>query len=539
MIKRFIVLIVVLFLLNTSSFLFAQDENSSNSNKEWFSEILSNESALLLFSENNNGSLFAISNGESVKVYDSSDYSPVCEFYDYQVSKMSFYTEGGNEYFADLTKDGHFTVRKINHSELGWSYDENESYYSAECADPTKKRKLTTLSFSNNSDYVAAAFDDNTLQVHFRLRVTASSISQTITKHKASIYGLEFSPTGEYLASVSSDGEAYVWNSYTGNQITHFKGIYTRSKVPVIFSSDSVYIIYQDGRNTFKIADFSGNTLYSIAAGRPITGIKPLKDPDLISIRNDKGEVMVYSISSRRPISVASASKLISELGQTYLDANFTSYDFDSAASHMYAGFKDGKLYLVEPTPYLDDTAMLITDASKAGKGSGNFVHQRFSSVSIFGGTNYMTKPYLLSANLRGEYLYSGVISPFFLGGGLILGAGFPRKDFPAHYKVRGQYVASPKLLFATAYAPVGYAFSPWNNEVRILTSFRIGAKIQSLALITKDGSIVGDPAFSFYMSAGAGMQIKWFEFDINCEYDTIGKVSPSLYAGYAIRWGE
>ena len=119
MIKRFIVLIVVLFLLNTSSFLFAQDENSSNSNKEWFSEILSTESALLLFSENNNGSLFAISNGESVKVYDSSDYSPVCEFYDYQVSKMSFYTEGGNEYFADLTKDGQFTVRKINHSELG------------------------------------------------------------------------------------------------------------------------------------------------------------------------------------------------------------------------------------------------------------------------------------------------------------------------------------------------------------------------------------------------------------------------------------
>ena len=537
--KRIVAFQVFLFLVINQSFLFAQNEASSNSVKEKISEIVSTESSVLLFSENNNGSLFAISSGDSVKLYDSSDYSPVCEFYDQQVSKMSFYTEDGNEFFADLTKDGQFTVRKLTHEENSWSYTQDEPYFSADCADPTGKRKLTTVAFSSNSDYIAAAFDDNSVQVHFRLRVTAGSISHTITKHKAPVYGLEFSRNGEYLATVSTDGEAYIWNSYTSNQITRLKGIYTRSNVPVVFSADSVYIVFQDGRNTFKIADFSGNTLYSIAAGRPITGIKPLKDPDLISIRNDKGEVMVYSISSRRPISVSSASKLMAEVGETYVDANFTSYDFDTAVSHMYAGFKNGKVYLIEPTPYLDDTAMLITDASKAGKGLGNFVHQRFSSVTISGGTNYMTKPYLMSANLRGEYLYSGKISPFFVGGGLSLGAGFPRKDFPANYKVHDEYVSSPKLLFTSIYIPAGYAFSPWNNEVRIITTFKAGVKMQSLALITKEGSIIGDPAFSFYMSAGAGMQIKWFQFDLNCEYDAIGKVSPSLYAGYAFRWGE
>ena len=537
--KEFLALQVFLFLLFSQSFLFAQEETSANSGKENISEFVSTESSVLLFSENNNGSLFAISSGDSVTVYDSSDNSTVCEFYDQQVSKMSFYTEDGNEFFADLTKDGQFTVRKLSRYEDAWAYDEDEPYFSADCGDPTGKRKLTTVAFSNNSDYVAAAFDDNSVQVHFRLRVIAGSISHTITKHKAPVYGLEFSRTGEYLATVSTDGEAYIWNSYTSAQITHLKGIYTRAMVPVIFSSDSVYIVFQDGRNTFKIADFSGNTLYSIASGRPITGIKPLKDPDLIAIRNDKGEVMVYSISSRRPLSVSSASKLMADVGETYVDANFTSYDFDTAVSHMYAGFKNGKVYVIEPTPYLDDTAMLITDASKAGKGFGNFVHQRFSSVTISAGTNYMTKPYLMSANLRGEYLYSGKISPFFVGGGLTLGAGFPRKDFPANYKINGEYVDSPKLLFTDIYVPAGYAFLPWNNEVRIITSFKAGVKIQSIGLITKYGSAISDPACSFYMSAGAGMQIKWFQFDINCEYDAIGKVNPSLYAGYAIRWGE
>ena len=150
-----------------------------------------------------------------------------------------------------------------------------------------------------------------------------------------------------------------------------------------------------------------------------------------------------------------------------------------------------------------------------------------------------MTKPYLLSANLRGEYLYAKAISPFFVGGGLALSVGFPDENYPARYKIDDSYVDAPKLLSATLYAPAGYSFTPWNNEMRILTMFRVGAKMSSLALIAGQGYVVGEPAFSLFMSVGAGMQIKWFTFDLNCEYDTLGKVSPSLYAGYAFRWGE
>ena len=72
-----------------------------------------------------------------------------------------------------------------------------------------------------------------------------------------------------------------------------------------------------------------------------------------------------------------------------------------------------------------------------------------------------------------------------------------------------------------------------------IFTTAKAGAKITSIALFANGGSAVGKPAFSFFMSIGAGMQIKGFVFDINCEYDTVGKVSPSLYAGYLFTWGK
>ena len=516
----FFIIAIILFFLNLNP-LFAQEYTVC-------------EGPVQLISENLSGSLIAISDSSCVNIYDTKDFSLVCRFYDENVCKTAFYSEGDAEFISVMTKNGQFIVRKLLFYDDVWHCEEGEPYFSADCADASGRKALTALSFSNNSDYVAAAFSDNTVQVHFRLRVTAGSISHTITSHKSQVYGLEFSKNGEYLASVSTDGEAYIWNSYTSSKITHLNGIYTRARVPVCFTEDSVYIVSLDGRNSFRISDFSGNTLYSILTGRPITAIRPLKDPDLLAIRNDKDEVMIYSISSRRPLSVSSVKE----------DAAFTAFEFTAQSELMYAGLSDGRLVLVEPQPYLDETSMLVTDSTLAGNGKGmgklfgGGAANPFQGLSFSAGANYLNKPYLLSANFRTEYFYSEAISPFIVGGGLSLSFGFPRQDFPATYKIHGQQVASPNLLSATIYVPAGYSIAPWNNDLLIFTTAKAGAKMTCIALFANGKSVVGNPAFSFFMSVGAGMQIKWFTFDINCEYDTIGKVSPSIYAGYILKWG-
>ena len=483
--------------------------------------------------ENTSGTLIAASDSSSITIYDTKDFSIVCKFYDEQVSKISFYSEGDNEFFAVITKDGQFIVRKLLYSDEHWQCEDGEPYYSADCADVTGRKALTAISFSNNSDYIAAAFNDNSVQVHFRLRVTAGSISHTITTHKTQVYGLEFSKNGEYLATVSTDGEAYIWNSYTSSKITHLKGIYSRARVPVYFTEDSVYVVSLDSRNSFRISDFSGNTLYSILTGRPITALKPLKDPDLIAVRNDKDEVMIYSISSRRPLSVVTVPS----------STDFTTFDFNFTADIMYAAYSDGVVTLLEPQPYLDDSSMLVTDSSLLGKGVGGaggsgFAASRFQGISVCAGANYLNKPYLIGADLRGEYLYSDKISPFFVGGGLNLSMGFPRKEFPKTYKINGNDVSAPNLMAATVYVPAGYVVTPWKKDIRIITDVKIGAKMTSIALISNEGSAVGKPVFSLFMSVGVGMQIKAFTFDINCEYDTVGKVSPAVYAGYVFYLG-
>lgn len=544
---------IIFFLILKPLILFAQEneteslteislETESVASEESASSVINSSfiacaGSVSQIAQNAAGTLLAVSDVNSVTVYDTRDFEPVEKFYDGKLSKFYFYSEGESEFFAVITDNGQFVVRKLMQIDQGWGFEQGDPYYSADCSDASGRKKLTAVSFSSNSDYVAAAFDDYSVQVHFRLRTTASSISHTIKAHKTPVFGLEFSRNGEYLASVSTDGEAYIWNSYTSSRITHLKGIYSRARVPVCFTGDSVYVVSLDSRNSFRISDFSGNTLYSILTGRPITAIKPLKDPDLLAIRNDKNEVMVYSISARRPLSVATAIR--EDGGNTV----FTSFEFDASSDLMYAGFSDGKVCLIEPVPYLDDNAMLVTDAALVGKGRGNGVGggatNPFQGVSISAGANYLNKPYLWALDLRGEYLYSEVISPFMLGGGASFSFGFPRKNFPASYKVGGKSVNSPNLLSTSIYIPAGYSITPWNSDLLIITTAKLGVKMTSIALFANGASAVGDPAFSFFVSGGAGMQIKFFTFDVNLEYDTIGKVSPSIYAGYLIKWGK
>lgn len=518
---KFIIFFIFLVFLNFSN-LYAQDNEVKDNIC-----ISEPEGEVLQISQNQAGTLLAVSFENNVILYDTSDYSKVGLLNESDSVRTVFYTENDKEYISIMTRNGSFKVIEIKKDEGGWYLNNREPYFSADCSDSTQKKSITATAFSRNSDYIATAFSDNTIQVHFLLRVTQSSITRVISEHKAMVYAMEFCPSGEYLATVSLDGNAYIWNSHSSTKVTQINGIYTRSRIPVYFTEDSVYIVSQDGRNSFRISDYAGNTLYSIMTGRAITAIRPLKDPDLIAIQNDKNEVMIYSISSRRPVSVVNIPD----------DSDFTVFDFNLAADYIYAGFINGEVRLFEVEPYLEDNMTLVTDSSLAGK-KGAVTSVRFQEITFAAGANYLNKPYLASINFSVEYRYCNKTAPWFFGLGLTGQYGFPSSDFPTTYKIRGQVVNPPSLLSAAVFVPTGFLFSPWGNSVCIITEVRFGAKVSTLALLS-GGYIIGDPVFSAFISGGAGMMVGFFEFNINCEYDSVGKLSPSAYVGVNLKWGK
>ena len=146
---------------------------------------------------------------------------------------------------------------------------------------------------------------------------------------------------------------------------------------------------------SYSSTRFKNNTKESF------TALSDTVNNNLKEIRNDNNEVLVYSISAKRPLSITKVDT----------EVPCTTFDFDSAADIMYAGFKDGTVLIYEPEPYLDDSSMVVTDVSVDG--IGNVSHLMFSSVSVSGGLSYMNKPYLLSTDLRGCKSFSKMIKIF------------------------------------------------------------------------------------------------------------------------------
>ena len=105
---------------------------------------------VLQISENSSGTLIAVTDNDSVTGFNTKDYSPVDKFYDGKISKISFYSEGENEFLALITDTGLFIVRKLIKTESGWSFEKDKPYYSADCSDVSGRKTLETLSFSSN-----------------------------------------------------------------------------------------------------------------------------------------------------------------------------------------------------------------------------------------------------------------------------------------------------------------------------------------------------------------------------------------------------
>lgn len=160
-----------------------------------------------------------------------------------------------------MTENGDFSLQKREKRGKKITFLSAERYSISDPAEDTDKKKLTCTSFSKNTDYIAAAFGDYSISLHFKLRFTQNIITHPIRTHKAEIYGLEFSEDEKYLASVSTDGNAYIWDCANSSQAAHISKVYAKQQIPVYFSADGLLVISQDGKNSFRVSDLSGEKI--------------------------------------------------------------------------------------------------------------------------------------------------------------------------------------------------------------------------------------------------------------------------------------
>jgi hypothetical protein len=148
-------------------------------------------------------------------------------------------------------------------------------------------------------------------------------------------------------------------------------------------------------------------------------------------------------------------------------------------------------------------------------------------------GIGFLSAPFLLNLDIDIEYRNFSLASPLYIGGGLEIDCGLPRKNFPFKYVVDNKTQANPILLGGKIYVSSGFAFKPGLNNLNLFLGFNIGTCIYSLGYFPEKGYLITKPIFGLSANIQIGAFIKNFEITTVINYDTINKFFPEIYFGY------
>lgn len=158
--------------------------------------------------------------------------------------------------------------------------------------------------------------------------------------------------------------------------------------------------------------------------------------------------------------------------------------------------------------------------------------------IAPMAGISGLQDPFTVSIRTGGEFIHTALISPFYFGGGILLELGFPKEDFPYHYRSGGKEIAPPDLFGCTLYAPAGILYGPFDNKnIQLEMGIRLGFKF--LSLVSFESNASSDVHCAFYTAMLIGVDVYNIHVNMDVSYDSVGGLSPGLLVSYRFRIGK
>lgn len=485
-----------------------------------FSQIVKTPFPITKLSWSEDNKVFSFSEDNNVFLRDSQNYQLLDSLNLKNVEQVIFSKEGNKQVLLTITKDGIFSIYDLKVQNENLCFVSKSPYFTK---DFSSIKNITKIAFSENSDYIAMALNDNTINLIFKLRFSGETLQQKFIGHKEDIFNVVFSKDSNYLLSTSCDGTAIVWNCT--NYKTELKlNVYSQTKVPAIFLNNNSKIIICDGKTSFSVYNLLGEKLISINTLHEIRKIKSMPDSNFVSILNNRNEIEIYDLEKKKWIGY------IPECTSSII----TDFEWNNDGSMILIGSQDGSIYKFILKEVLLNSKIQPKKIIKATSNSGvsRPVTESKNSFIFSSGVNYLNSPFLFSVNLDTQFRFAKNIEPCFFGFGLTGQLGFSRKNINREYYIEDKKIDSLNLLSGIAYIPFGIMFYPWDNDLLLLVIFKTGAKTSEVAILSDSKYIIDNPNITYFLSSGFGVIYNHFETSFNFEFDGIGKLSPSIYFG-------
>lgn len=513
-----------------------------------FSQVVKTPFPVTSLSWNVNDDFFAFTEENTVflrdcKTYSLSDTLPIKN-----IDRIMFSNEGKHQILLTITKEGFFSVYNLKETEGGLLRFDPEPYFTMDC---TNENPVKCVTFGKNSDYAALALEDNSINMFFKLRFTKDAIFKKLEGHSEEIFSLNFSTNEKYLASTSVDNHAIIWSCNSQEKLLELTDIYTQSRIPVQFLSDSETIIAPENETTFCIYNIEGEKTISIDTLHKIKGIKPLNRQDTVAIVNENDEIELYDLSAKKWLGYIPSCDL----------SEMTDFEFNSDNTRILMGYESGSIFefavkdvLLSPGQKPPKKIMVSGRAyEEDGSGIGGGKSGGSRGWGITNGTfktrdgNYAgatvklrsaPAPYNLSTGLSFSFLNYDLLKPFYTGACATPYLGFPKENYPYKYTKNNRTLESPLLAGVELYAPFGIFIMPFvNYEIGISAELFAGTGLCFLWNRSFGAESASSKPFASF-TAGTKVSAFWkyFTASLCAQWDSVQKIMISADLGVSVK---
>lgn len=468
------------------------------------------------------GALFAAAGKKSVVVFDASSFERRAAFSEKDVADSLFSKVSAQNVFITMTNAGAFRLHSLESDSITEEYSPT---------DYAGGKKIRCSAFSRN--YIAAAFSDYSIEISFKLHSKETSTTRTLTEHTAPVYALAFSADEKYLASVSKDGSAYIWDTTHDEPPVRIEGAYVKSKIPVCFTTDSANVLCADGPDSFAAYRLTGERTARIETGRKITALRALTDPDTVAVLHGDAEITVYRLSRAQTVDVITLPP--------NERSRITAFAFAPNDDSVFVGCKNGAVYRIFPPSKSKSEANAAGSETTAPPSSsgGTAAHGKLR-VSKNGFLNIGAVAGFFPAETIGyRFPFGGEVAyrthaltpPAYEGIGLRALIALPELTFPVRYEdFDGNPLMPPALCAAELYLPAGIEVALGKTDAIVL--FEECALTGRLSALINPGVAASKSFFSFGGRIATGIAIKSVSLGVAVNYDSIWQFFPELTVG-------
>ena len=316
--RQFILLFFVILLCNAN--VFAQEQSNSRDDLVAITETIWDD----------DDKLFAISDKKSVSIFNSETLEILDSFSYYNVLALSFLKEKeDNLLIMSVTDDKSLNIADVN-KELG-----EEKTFEPLTIPFLEERNMELAAFSKDGNYSAVLYEDNSVNLYYRLRYTQQLINRKLDGHKKEIYDLTFSPDGKLLATVSADKKIKVWSTVKSSFEAEIS-FYAKNYAKMDFTLDSTNVICATGKNKVSVKDFSNNEISSFNTKGIVVDIFS-RPENKVAILTANNNLEFYDLTTGEYLGML----------QSCNSGQVTSVAFSNDSKFVLLGYSDGSAYKI------------------------------------------------------------------------------------------------------------------------------------------------------------------------------------------------